>query len=167
MWNIPRFSTRPDTELVQAASELLEGTLRTLIVAIGAMCGLSFVTATFVAPDSVAMRLGFFVLPVVVALSAIAYHLVSRQFAIAHALWQAGLLIAVALSVALFGLPEAALLLARQRSSSSASRYPSPTTRGGPCCLTSTSGTSPWVAFYSAPLPGPRHCRSTRSPGGP
>jgi signal transduction histidine kinase/CheY-like chemotaxis protein len=110
MWYINRVS-RANAELVSSALELLQSTSRNLIVVTGViyLAWHFVVTLTW---SNVFMMNIWFITPIVLFACALSLWLVSKNFLIAQAVWQAGLLTAITIAYYIYQRPEVAFLYA-------------------------------------------------------
>lgn len=108
MWYGLRMSSKVDPDLFSAVTELLQATLRTLILAVGGTCLAWYLVATVTDWWERSLADIFFVSLAVVLAALLALYVLPRRLLAAQVIWLVGLTVATVLAIYLFQQPEVA-----------------------------------------------------------
>jgi signal transduction histidine kinase/CheY-like chemotaxis protein len=109
MWYGLRMSSKVDPDLVSITNELLQSTLRTLVLAMGGICTAWYIVANITTWHTMMIEVSYVLLVVAVS-SVVALRLSSRRLLFAQLVWLSGLAAAITLAAHLFQRSEIALL---------------------------------------------------------
>jgi uncharacterized membrane protein len=101
MWYGLRMSSKVDPDLVSITNELLQSTLRTLVLAMGGICTAWYIVANITTWHTMMIEVSCVLLVVAVS-SVVALRLSSRRLLVAQLVWLSGLAAAVTLAAHLF-----------------------------------------------------------------
>lgn len=109
MWYELHVSPKADPDFVRSATELLQSTLRNLIVVIGSVYAACHFFTTLTWPDQFGLSMWFIAL-VVIPTCVLSLRLLSQNLLAAQSVWQIGLAAAITLAVYMFQQPQIAFL---------------------------------------------------------
>jgi len=111
MWHGLRISLKADPDFVRSVTELLQSTMRNLILVTGLVYLVWHLVATVTWPDTIG-RSVWLITPLVVLTEALSLYLLPRRLLAAQIVWQGGLTVNILLAVYLFQQPQIAFLYA-------------------------------------------------------
>lgn len=110
MWNIRLLTSKVDPELASSVKDLLESTTRTMIWGISTLL-FGCVLATAIWPEQIAINV-WIAVPLMLLNSFLALKILTRNYLVAHAIWQFSLIGGITALVYLFQRPEIAFFYA-------------------------------------------------------
>lgn len=110
MWRILRVTPKADPNVSSSVIEMLRSTSRGLILITGVVCQVWQILVVASQPKS--LSLNYPIVLIIFLTSALALWLLSKQYLLAQAVWQLGLVAAIALAVNVFREPTFAFFYA-------------------------------------------------------